>query len=130
MSKLVSLPAVSELGVERKGGFFNRLKQTGFRLKESLLKEWTMVIFAVGFLLGRALILGELAPFIVPFIAVVYHIQRNRLTVASLSILLGAHSHPLASPAKAVIAILFFILIQKVLERWRKGALAYSPLSV
>ncbi|WP_370875895.1 stage II sporulation protein E [Caldalkalibacillus uzonensis] len=120
---------LTQATAEKKGGL-ERLRMLALKLKQGLYKHWGLAIFVAGFLLGRALIIGELAPFVIPFIAVVYHLRRDKLLLASLSTLLGALSHELASPFKVLMAILFFVGLQKVLERWHKGALSYTPIAV
>ncbi|EGL81875.1 stage II sporulation protein E, protein serine/threonine phosphatase [Caldalkalibacillus thermarum TA2.A1] len=114
---------------ENKGGMA-RLLRLPAKVKARLFQQWGLAIFLAGFLLGRALIIGEIAPFVIPFIAVVYHLRRDKLFLASLSTLLGAASHELASPFKLLVTILFFIGLQKLLERWHKGAISYTPIAV
>jgi len=101
------------------------------RLKQPIVRRLDLfLILLTGFLLGRALIVGGLTPFAVPFVAVVYHLRRDRLLWAIFSVLLGAVTHELGQPLKLLVALMFFIVLHKLFERWQRGSSTYAPITV
>jgi stage II sporulation protein E len=102
----------------------------GKKFLDVLLNRWGAVLMVLGFLLGRAMIMGELAPFAVPFIAVLYHLRRDRIMLAGLAVLLGAISHEAGAPIPLLAGMLSFLAIQKLLEKWGKGEISYTPFAV
>jgi stage II sporulation protein E len=57
---------------------------------EDLFVKKGFVLIILGFLLGRALILSQLAPFGIPFFAAVYLIRRDRAPLALVGLIVGA----------------------------------------
>ncbi|MBX4341220.1 hypothetical protein K4G93_24135, partial [Mycobacterium tuberculosis] len=55
--------------------------------------NWRMLLFGIGFLLGRAMILAEMSPFALPFAASVFVLRKERTGIAVFAILAGAMSH-------------------------------------
>ena len=53
-------------------------------------RKWTFVLMAVGFLLGRAVILESLTPFAVAYFAVIYFLRRDTYGRLALSIMCQA----------------------------------------
>jgi stage II sporulation protein E len=104
--------------------------QSGKKQTLAMIQRWGVLQIALAFLLGRAVIVGELSPFIIPFLAVLYHLRRERLLLAAFAGLLGALSHELASPSTLFIGILLFLFVQKLMEKWDKGELTYAPFIV
>lgn len=98
--------------------------------KDYLFHRWGLLIFIIGLLLGRAIIVGELMPFAIPFIAVLYHLRRDRVLLASVAVLLGALSHELGAPVVLATSMVMFFFVQKLLERWDRGTLTYTPAAV
>jgi stage II sporulation protein E len=92
--------------------------------------RWGVFVVLIGFLLGRAVIIGELTPFAVPFIAVLYHLRRDKLLLAGAAVIAGAVSHQFGAPLSLALGMVFFIFVQKLLERWDKGGLRYAPFAV
>jgi len=100
------------------------------RLVDTIVNRWGILLFILGFLLGRAMIIGELAPFAIPFFAVLYHLRKDRLLFSSIAVLLGSLSHELGTPLVLFIGMATFLFFQKILERWGKGELSYTPFAV
>ena len=57
---------------------------------ETLLLKKGYLLFIIGFLLGRALILATLTPFSLPFFATVYLIRRDKAPLTLIGIIAGA----------------------------------------
>lgn len=96
----------------------------------SILNRGGILLIILGFLLGRAMIIGELAPFAIPFFAVVYHLRRNRLFLTGGALLLGVLSQEAGSPLTIVTGMILFLGVQKLAESWGKGELSYTPFIV
>src|SRR5690606_41356647 len=69
----------------------------GKRLVNLLFHRWGIFFLLLGFLLGRASIVGELAPFALPFFAVIYHLRRDRLLFVGFFIRSEEHTSELQS---------------------------------
>lgn len=109
---------------------FENMIHHGKKGLSSIINRWGILLIIVGFLLGRAMIIGELAPFAIPFFAVMYHLRRNRLLLAGGALLLGAISHEAGSPIIILGGMILFLGIQKLVESWGKGELSYTPFIV
>lgn len=101
------------------------------KVKKYLVKRLDLFLLMItGFLLGRALIVGEIAPFALPFLAVVYYMRRDRFFWSAVSVLGGAATLSLGQPVRILACLVFFLALTKLFERWQKGALSYAPVSV
>lgn len=92
--------------------------------------RWTLLMMAMGFLLGRATILDELSPFAAAFFAVMVFLRRDIVILAASSILAGAlfgsGGHVLGIAAE----LLIFYLIYRGMESFERADLSYAPLMV
>lgn len=114
----------ARLGVtERVTG--NRFVQT------AVARKWSILLLLMAFLLGRAMILDQLAPFAVAFFAVMYFLRRELLYWTAL--FLGAGSLFSVDPGHTgyLVAQMFvFLLIQKGVERFERSDISYAPVIV
>lgn len=106
------------------------LTHHGKKIVDRLIHRWGILFLLLGFLLGRASIVGELAPFAIPFFAVMYHLRRDRLLLAGFFVLLGSMLREVSFPTSILVAMILFLGIQKALEKWQKGELSYTPITV
>ena len=95
-----------------------------------LFKKWEVMYFLMGLLLGRAMILNELAPFAIPFFAVMYYLKREKLLFISLAILLGANLSQVNQSVIIFSGMIIFFFVQKILESKEKTDLTYAPFVV
>lgn len=119
-------------------GWMQRIRQSMFgmmaenRLVQSLVaKKWSLLLLMMAFLLGRAMILEQLAPFAVAFFAVMYFLRRELLFWSGL--FLAAGSLFSAAPLNAgylAAEMIVFLLIQKGVERFERSDISYAPLIV
>ncbi|MEB1806010.1 MAG: stage II sporulation protein E [Bacillaceae bacterium] len=92
--------------------------------------QWGLLIFMVGFLLGRAMILSEITPFVLPFVAAIYVLKRDKLGIAALAVFAGAMTHMLESSWFVLASLLIFIIYQKVVEKFNDNTTKVLPFTV
>ncbi len=95
-----------------------------------LLYQWGLLVVIVGFLLGRAMILTELTPFVLPFLAAVFMIKRERTGVAAISLLAGALLSYHGEVVFVLCAILSYFLIQKIVMKFFDDPIKVLPYTV
>lgn len=108
-----------------------RKKWMKHRLLQAIIAKRTdFVLIFIAFLLGRATILGELSPFLLPYCAVIFFMRRDLIFWTLFASLLGQifafQSHTLMAAA----SLLLFLMIQKGLDRSGKSDLYQAPLIV
>ncbi|WP_158738507.1 stage II sporulation protein E [Alteribacillus sp. YIM 98480] len=108
----------------------NRTKQKTLRLLEMLFIQWGGLVFILGILLGRAVLLAELFPFALPFFAAVYSWRKEKGIIAAAGIIVGTFSGAIFHGAFVLAAIAIFLGIYEWITRygWRTGWTL--PLSV
>lgn len=88
-----------------------------FREKfENIFIDRGVLLALIGFLLGRALILSQLAPFALPFFAAVYLLRRDKAPFVLIGLLAGAATIHFMSAVTIFTASLFFMLLYKARE--------------
>ncbi|UQZ84920.1 Stage II sporulation protein E [Paenibacillus konkukensis] len=102
------------------------------RLVQSVVaKKWSILLLFMAFLLGRAMILDQLAPFAVAYFAVMYYLRRELLFWTGAFLLAGSLFS--AAPQHAgyiAVEMLVFLLIQKGVERFQRSDISYAPIIV
>lgn len=90
--------------------FFNNVVQVLFRGR--------LILCLAGFLIGRAVLLGELAPFALPYWAVVFSISPYKSLFVALSIVAGSLTYSLGwYPLRLGLSILLFTLAYHHVKR-------------
>ena len=79
-------------------------------------KKWTFALMAVGFLLGRAVILESLTPFAVAYFTVVYFLMRDAYFPVALSIVAGSWLAVAPDPIWIAMELAVVLLLKKGLE--------------
>ncbi|MDQ0209219.1 stage II sporulation protein E [Alkalicoccobacillus murimartini] len=82
------------------------------------LYQWGLLVAVIGFLLGRAVILTELTPFVLPFLAAIYLLKRDKAAIASFSLVAGAIFSYHGQVGFVIVGIIAYILIQKAVTRF------------
>ncbi|MBJ6361262.1 stage II sporulation protein E [Paenibacillus sp. GCM10012307] len=93
-------------------------------------KRWTLLFIAVGFLLGRAIILESLSPFAIAYFAVIYFLRKDAYRIVAISLVAGSWLSASPAPAWIALQLAVFFLIVKGLEAYEKAELNYAPLLV
>ncbi|MGL4818713.1 MAG: stage II sporulation protein E [Bacilli bacterium] len=87
-----------------------------------------IVLFMIGFLLGRAELLQSVAPFALPFFITVFYWQREKAPFVFLASIMGAVTLSLVSAGKIAVLLIVWLCIRKVLQRLEKRRDEYIPL--
>jgi stage II sporulation protein E len=94
------------------------------------VKRWNMVLLAIAFLLGRAMILEQLSPFAIAFFAVIYFLRREMLTSTAFFLFAGSLLSVEPRTGYIVTEMIVFLLLQKGIERYERSDLSFAPLLV
>ncbi|MCP3775371.1 stage II sporulation protein E [Paenibacillus sp. MZ04-78.2] len=91
-------------------------------------KKWSILLLLMAFLLGRAMILDQLAPFAVAFFAVMYFLRRELLYWTGVFLAAGGlFSIDPKHTGYLVGQMLVFLLIQKGVERFERSDISFAP---
>ncbi|PZE19217.1 stage II sporulation protein E [Paenibacillus xerothermodurans] len=100
------------------------------RLTQSVVaKKWSALLLVMAFLLGRAMILDQLAPFAIAFFGVIYFLRKELLLWTAICLIGGSLLS--ADPGHTGFmgtSMLVFILIQKGVERFQRSDISYAPI--
>jgi stage II sporulation protein E len=88
------------------------------------------VLFGLGFLLGRALILSHLTPFAMPFFAAVYMVRRDRAPVALMGLLAGALTLSVSNITYTFASTIIFLIFFRITRKLQKNELKAVPYFV
>ncbi|HZG16819.1 MAG TPA: stage II sporulation protein E [Candidatus Bathyarchaeia archaeon] len=113
---------MSQQWTQAMGSWGERIAEIGQRYK--------LLPMLMGFLLGRALILEELTPFVVPYFIVMYYVRRDHLLVSALAMALGAFSHSLPVGLEAVLSMAVSLIVCRFTERFPRKDFSRTPLVV
>jgi stage II sporulation protein E len=94
------------------------------------LKRWNMILLAIAFLLGRAMILEQLSPFAIAFFAVIYFLRREMLTSTAFFLFAGSLLSVEPRTGYIVTEMIVFLLLQKGIERYERSDITFAPLLV
>ncbi|RFU60343.1 stage II sporulation protein E [Bacillus sp. V59.32b] len=97
--------------------WFNHLQTKA----EDVFLRKGFVLLIIGFLLGRALILSQLAPFGLPFFAAVYMMRRDKAPVALVGLIAGAITVHYLNAITVFISAFLLMLIYKVKKPGLEG---------
>ncbi|WP_057915355.1 stage II sporulation protein E [Peribacillus muralis] len=119
----VERPMLEPLGdvqlKEAKAGAINWIQQLQMKSEDIFIKKGFSLAI-IGFLLGRALILSQLAPFGLPFFAAVFLMRRDRAPLALFGLIAGGltvhYSNSLVIFASAFLLLLFHKIKKPAVE--------------
>ncbi|GIO94548.1 MULTISPECIES: stage II sporulation protein E [Paenibacillus] len=93
-------------------------------------KKWMILLTFMGFLLGRAMILGELSPFAAAYFAVIAFMRRDVLLPVGIAIVAGSLLTPFPVAWMVPAEILIFYFMMRGLETYDRAELSYAPMMV
>lgn len=114
-------------------GFQSIFRQSSKSIKHKLeraLFDWGLLIFITGFLLGRALILSNILPFVLPFFASVYMMKRERTGVAFIALMAGAATVSLETASYAFSTVILFFILNIFFSRIKRHYVGLVPFQV
>jgi stage II sporulation protein E len=95
-----------------------------------LAKKWTIMLVALGFLLGRAVILESLMPFAAAYFAVIYFLRKDAFGWTAVSLIAGSWFAVTPAPLWIGMELAVLFLLFKGLEAYEKAELGTAPLLV
>ncbi|MGO0058535.1 stage II sporulation protein E [Brevibacillus fluminis] len=93
-------------------------------------QKWHLLPLMMGFLLGRALILDEISPFIVPYFMVMFFLKRDSLFVSTIALLAGAFTHSVPLGLESILSIVIAYMACRVAGKFRRKDFSRLPLIV
>ncbi|WP_404800873.1 stage II sporulation protein E [Guptibacillus algicola] len=107
----------SDLVLERSRSKMGKWVQGLKEKLELLLFQRGLLLFAIGFLLGRAVILTQVTPFALPFFGAVFFLKKERTVMIIMALLAGAVSTSnIENTGFIMIGILFFLIINRFIK--------------
>src|SRR5690625_7700473 len=110
MRKIVSQAIKVESVLEKKRS--NMKRRISNSLKDIFIEK-KLLLFLVGLLLGRAVILYNISPFAVAFLATAWAVYQKRMFTIIAFILLGAWSYSLEHAVFISLSLIVFIIDRK-----------------
>ncbi|HWO76038.1 MAG TPA: stage II sporulation protein E [Bacillus sp. (in: firmicutes)] len=97
---------------------------------EALFIQKGLLIFMIGFLLGRAFILSQLTPFSLPFFAAVLMLKKQHAPIALIGVVSGAITISFGHTAHSFLLSLAFLLFFKVTKQGKRNPYRSLPLAI
>lgn len=116
--------------VERGQQAVYKTSKRWLQLLNQSIFNWRMLLFGIGFLLGRALILAEMSPFALPFAASVFVLRKERTGIAVFAVVAGAMTLQPINALFFLCALLVYACLQKGTDLFIKNRIQSLPLLV
>ncbi|SDX84564.1 stage II sporulation protein E [Paenibacillus sp. CF384] len=129
--KVVMFPGVQKTSFVQ-STFRKGIERTGLLRIAGMLtsRKWTFALMAVGFLLGRAVILESLTPFAVAYFTVIFFLRRDLLLPVAAAIVAGSWLAVAPEPMWIAMELAVVYLLLRGLEAYERAELSYAPLLV
>ncbi|WP_206184322.1 stage II sporulation protein E [Sporolactobacillus sp. Y61] len=122
-------------------GISSKQMQIGRSIRKAIIKtilKTDLFFLIAGFLLGRAVILSSLTPFILPFFATVFWLNRKKRWQASMMAIFGALTVSVGLAFYSLMALMVFLFVRHIARliskknevRWLPVMVFISALSV
>lgn len=92
------------------------------------VRKWAILLTGMGFLLGRATILDDLAPFSIAYFAVMYYVRSELVPWVGVALFAGSLASGHGNAGYIVTEMIVFLLIQKGMEKFERADLSFVPL--
>lgn len=93
-----------------------------------MIRKWSLLLLVTAFLLGRASILEDLAPFAIAYFAVIYFVRRELVPWAGVALIAGSFMSVSGHAGYVATELAVFLLIQKGLEKFERSDLSLAPV--
>ncbi len=130
VSKGVIEPVRDWTIVERASMLIQGLAKQSKKIANVALFQWGLLIVIVGILLGRAMILSELVPFVLPFVAAIYVLKREKVGLAALAVIIGALTSAFNISWFVLTAIIMYFICQKIVSAFQRDIVKVLPYTV
>lgn len=97
---------------------------------ETILLKRGYLLFLIGFLLGRALILAQLTPFSLPFFAAVYFLRKEKAPIALIGLIAGAATISVTNAVSSFGISFLFLFTFRIAKKWLSNELKALPFFV
>lgn len=97
------------LSVEK--GAVNKVQNSILSRAKTLLMERGWIFYIVGFLLGRAVILSQVSPFAIAFLATTWFIHKKQATKVMLAVIAGALTYDIRHGLFIIISMIVFTFL-------------------
>lgn len=94
------------------------------------LIRWQVLFMAIGFLLGRAVILADMVPFVLPFFATVYVLKRKRSRLAFAALIAGSLTVAISQTIFVAGVVLVYLLLDQMIGHWVRQPAKVLPFTV
>lgn len=88
-----------------------------FKYFKTILLERGLLLFLVGVLLGRAVILSAVSPFAIAFLATIWTIHRKKSRYMILAILLGAISQSIIHSVFIILSTILYLMLVNLFKK-------------
>ncbi|MDD9150704.1 stage II sporulation protein E [Sporolactobacillus sp. CQH2019] len=137
MAQRIGSSAAGTIGAYGREGRPSRRQKGGGVIKAvrafivKALSRIDFVYLVTGFLLGRAVILSSLTPFVLPFFAMVFWLKREKRWLVSFAALAGSLTVSVGQAFYALMALLVFLGLRRmILSLSRKAEEKWLPVLV
>ncbi|WP_232699031.1 stage II sporulation protein E [Brevibacillus daliensis] len=96
----------------------------------TFMHKWHILSLTMGFLLGRALILEQLSPFVIPFVIVMYFLRRDTILAASFGMLAGSFAHSVPLGLQTLLSLVLSMVVCRIAGRWKRKDFSAVPFFV
>jgi stage II sporulation protein E len=138
---LLDLPHNKETNERVRGAYrMEIVKKLGNEWKQRILNHawvhtmmnmrWQALIAAVAFLLGRATILDQIAPFALAFFTTIYYLRPSSLRVTAVSLIAGSLFAAQPQTGLIVAQMVMITLLMRGWARYEKTSVAHAPILV
>ncbi|WP_312115959.1 stage II sporulation protein E [Brevibacillus reuszeri] len=94
------------------------------------IQKWNVLPLLMGFLLGRALILEELTPFVIPYFIVMFYIRRDCILTTGFALILGAFTQSVPVGLQTILSVVLSLVVCRIMERTRRKDFSRTPILV
>ncbi|ASN03725.1 stage II sporulation protein E [Virgibacillus necropolis] len=106
-----SIPRLESKAFGAEQGVMSKWRRKVYSTTQSILLEKGWLFFMVGFLLGRAVILSEVSPFSVAFLATIWLVHKEKAAKVMLAVFAGALSYSIDQGIFILLAMFVFIFL-------------------
>lgn len=122
--------SVRDLGMRNTKARVSKSMAMLYRKIETLFIQKGILIFLIGFLLGRAFILSQLTPFSLPFFAAVLIMKKQHAPIALIGVVGGAFTISLGDAAYAFLLSFSYLLFFKAAKLAKRNPYRSLPISI